>query len=1018
MSRTPDSLSRGASPVIGPPTRRPAQQGSTLGPIPPTPIGWEEEARNRSRSPAARGLHIDTSIFGLNSQPKPSSSTEQSSGSTSSMPAASATQSTPSNSGLSRTPAQRRDPSARGIRERRSESRAARERAGEPPSAVEPSNNPWAQDMDVASATPADLVLTVTSDSAISRRRGAKGTPRSGRMLHSPRDLQINANAKTPQEDFQDPGSSNSTPRFDASKRIRSPEIFAPTPPFSPGFERFEHGMPPKGGSPAVPPKTLPTPPPQHLGDSYGSGLSISLLDHTRPISHILHTPNVENSAMPAPLSPARPPSADLMVSTPKPSDRELFAQSAVERHRVFVDREMAAESDQERLELFAEFIVAESRLRRDRYSAAFDTMASDILDLTRDMWRSYGGGKRSVTPSTANPPVASGRRSQASTMEGSPDTRTTAPTTAASPASSKANYTPHTEPNSPSSATSQGRTREGQSWGAYQPCLSPIPSMTVSTVHDDEDSRGRPASRWWEASADGGSSGRGGKKIERSKRESKYMGLPPEAREYLQWNDEGSPAYGPGPSNQQMSYGPDEYPPEKVGFHDQGQPSSANSFSYYSHSLPATPDPYKLDVSRLVTLPPPYPRHYPAVSNHHPELASIRTILRSLSDLEDVLPTKEGFTAKTNSRREEERAQVAERRKQLRYNIQENISSGIMSYAEAAQAEADFEAREAKRSQDLIQAEFDTFQTEVASPLHALLSERITKATASIDHLRSGLFNDAQKSNPNQTQEEGDEQPELLEKLTLLKWLFETREQLHREMFELEDERNDRYKAIILRPYLQAGNKEKVKEAENFFQRDAQDRRVVFEKETLKRFEDFMNVIEENVTRGVEVQLSAFWDIAPGLLAVVQKVPNKLGGFQILIPPKEYEENPVYHDFPLQYLFSLLAHAGKSAYQFIESQINLLCLLHEVKTGVMTAGSRLMETQRSLAGEDAASVDREMKAIRQDEDARLTEDLKEKVALVEGQWGEALGQGLENCKERVEAFLVEQGGWDDSLKE
>ena len=83
-----------------------------------------------------------------------------------------------------------------------------------------------------------------------------------------------------------------------------------------------------------------------------------------------------------------------------------------------------------------------------------------------------------------------------------------------------------------------------------------------------------------------------------------------------------------------------------------------------------------------------------------------------------------------------------------------------------------------------------------------------------------------------------------------------------------------------------------------------------------------------------------------------------------------------------------------------------------------MTAGSRLLETQRSLAGEDATSVDREMRAIRQDEEARLTEDLKEKVALVEGQWGEALGQGLEDCKDRVEAFLEEQGGWDDSLKE
>jgi hypothetical protein len=58
------------------------------------------------------------------------------------------------------------------------------------------------------------------------------------------------------------------------------------------------------------------------------------------------------------------------------------------------------------------------------------------------------------------------------------------------------------------------------------------------------------------------------------------------------------------------------------------------------------------------------------------------------------------------------------------------------------------------------------------------------------------------------------------------------------------------------------------------------------------------------------------------------------------------------------------------------------------------------------------------MKAIRADEERRLTDDLKEKVGLVESQWNEALGQGLEDCKMRVEDFLTEQGGWDDSLRE
>jgi hypothetical protein len=405
-------------------------------------------------------------------------------------------------------------------------------------------------------------------------------------------------------------------------------------------------------------------------------------------------------------------------------------------------------------------------------------------------------------------------------------------------------------------------------------------------------------------------------------------------------------------------------------------------------------------------------------VNNNHPDLASIRTNLRSLSELDDVKTTKDRFKEKMDARREQEKTALADRRSQLRFNIQENLRNGVMTYADAAKAEAEFDARENKTDQDAVQNVFDTFQTEVANPLHALFCERIVKASASIEHLRSRLSTAAQQLNPNQTQEEGDEQPELLEMLTLLKWLFEAREHLHREMFELENERNDLYKDIVVLPYAQAGNKEKVKEANDFFRRDAQDRKVALEKEILKRHEEFMNVIEENVSRGVEAQLSAFWDIAPGLLAIVQKVPQRLDGLDLLIPPQEYEENPAYHDFPLQYLYSLLAHAGRSAYQFIESQINLLCLLHEVKTAVMIAGSRLLETQRCLAGEGLAVVDTEMKAIRADEEARLTDDLKEKVSLVESQWNEALGQRLEECKTRVERFLVQREGWDDSLKE
>ncbi|KAF2749537.1 hypothetical protein M011DRAFT_465978 [Sporormia fimetaria CBS 119925] len=972
--------SRGNGLPAAPPTRRPGQ--STLTPIPPTPIDWtEERSQSRPRSPAAHGLSVDTGSQAVRPRSNTSHAAETEDASTSSGPTASTASST-----LYHTP--RRDMSARGIRERRSESRAAKGR-------VEPSNNPWAQDLEEASSKPADLVIG-TPDGSLTRRGAVtRTTPRSG-AFRSPRSSQL----------FDDPTSSHSTPRLlDSAKRIPNGAP-APTPPFSPGTDSFDlhHTRKPV---PAIPAKALPTPPLHSYGDDLPVDLTSQSGAANRSISQTSHLSEsrVEESS----------------TSTPRPPQSDNFAQASIERHRQFIEKEASAQSDTERLELFADFIVAESRIRRDRYSGAFDAMAGDILDLTRDLWRSYGGtGRRSATPAGQSTSVPTGSRSQAS-VGGSPDTRFShsVPTTAASPASSVTNFTPHTEPASPASASSQ-RGRD-QAWNSnFQPCLSPIPSMAMSTVPDEEDSRGRSASRWWEASNDGASSGFG-RRVERSKRESKYMGLPKEARESLQWAAESQRAPGYRSSSKEPAhggYGPNEYPPEKVGLHEEAQPSSARSQAYQKSPVANTPDPHKLDVSRLVTLPPPYPRHHPAVNNSHPDLASIRTNLRNLSDLEEVKTTKERFNNKIKARKEQESAALADNRAQLRYNIQKNVQNGVMSFGEAAQAEAEFEARDEKTAQEAVQNIFDTFQSEVANPLHALFCERITKVSASIEHLKSRLCTAAQEVNPNRTQEEGDEQPELLELLTLLKWLFECREQLHKEMFELEDERNDLYKDIIILPYVQSKNEQKVKEATDFFSRDAQDRKVVFEKEMLKRYEDFLNVIEANVTRGVEAQLSAFWDIAPGLLAVVQKVPQRLEGFDVLIPAQEYEETPIYHEFPLQYLYTLLAHSGRSAYQFIESQINLLCLLHEVKTGVMTASSRLLETQRELEGEDRESVDRETRAIRQDEERRLTEDLKDKVGLVESQWDDALGKGLEDCKSRVEAFLVEQGGWDDSLKE
>jgi hypothetical protein len=420
------------------------------------------------------------------------------------------------------------------------------------------------------------------------------------------------------------------------------------------------------------------------------------------------------------------------------------------------------------------------------------------------------------------------------------------------------------------------------------------------------------------------------------------------------------------------------EFPPEKAGWHDQVTPRSS--------------DPRKLDVSRLVTLPPPYPRHYPAVNNHHPDLASLRTVLRTLSDLTEVAEAKQTYAA----RRSEREAEAERQRKQRLDDVRRMVEHGRMSYAEAAEAE---KAEKGKAS-EAPKAELNTYQTEVVKPMQALLSQRIATATASYNQLKAQLAD----HNP---VEEGDEKPELLEKLTLLKWLFEAREQLHREMFDLSASANERYRQVVVAPYA---DERRIREVRAFFEKDEAEQRARFEKEALARVEQFMGTVEATVQKGVEVQLSTFWDIAPPLVDVIQRVNVEQG---VQADESEYA-------FSQQYLWEVLTHAEKSAYQFIEAQVNLLCLLHEVKGVVTKQSCKVMAAERrevSVAGEASSSAgvceDDDMADVLKAEEERLTADLKEKVATVEKQWQEAMGQVVEPLKERVREWLQRHGGWE-----
>ncbi|KAE9963771.1 hypothetical protein BLS_008926 [Venturia inaequalis] len=958
------------------PTRRPPHRGTQLGPVPPTPAGWTEFPK----SPMPPQMRHDSAPDAL-----PTQRTGESSSSIQRSELSLSSSSGPSS-------AAGRDPSVKPIRVRRSESRAARDRSVDTYRAGESSSrSAFVQSPDSFEAKPANLNLFTGDSGSVSRQSAVR------RAKPSP---------------------------IESRKAMKSPmrNEDTSTPPFSP----LSGGKPSR--SAAIPPKALPTPPlnPSYSQDLLSSPASLGVKTHQeRPVSHILHMVNVDDDLSKSPpLIPQSTPRSASMDAVLRPDPAEVFINSAVQRHRAFIEQESRAGSDSERLQLFAEYIVAESRIRRDRYSAAFSAIDStDLLDMTRDLWRP-------MQPSpTALPGSRNGAATGSSVASSIPRAMRTdsidSLASTGSPISVQTNLTPQTEPESPASATSSFGGRDNR-WNRHRPQLSPILSMAQSTIADELESRGRSASRWWES--DSGSNGHG-HRVERSRRESKYMGLHRDALTNLQWQDEPSPSARSLNTPRRDASGQlsSDYPPEKTGWHEETGLGSASSFqtpTYFHGSVPPTPDPHKLDVSRLVTLPPPYPRHYPAMHNSHPDLATIRTTLEALKDLREIDETKEKFNSRMTQRRERLAKEAATRRSQMRQNIQEQLELGQMTYATAAQAEQDFNSAEADRAQQAMKQEYDAFQPEVMRPAHALFSERITKSTACITQIRSGLSSSAHDPSPNQPQEEGDEQPEILEKLNLLKWLYEARESLHKRLFELEGEGNDRYKEVILTPMRHSPSPEaeaKMRNAETFFAQDARDRKVIFEKEVAKRAEEFAAVISENVTRGVEDQLSAFWDIAPGLKTVVQKVPYSLPAlaeFEVQIPNREMEENPVYEQYPLQYVFSLLTHAEKSAYQFIESQVNQFCLLHEAQTGVMVAGIRLLETQRIGEGEEEWVVKGEMEECRRIEEEKLSDELKEKVDTVESQWREGLGGSIATAKERIQDFLMEVGGWDEGLLE
>lgn len=987
-------------------TRRPPAHGTSLDPVPPTPADWREEEStvhqssysNRSNAPGP--LHIDTGSilrrgYPVSDDPTTAISSNQQS---------SHLRRESSNSALFRSPAVR-NRSAKGIRERRSESRNGKGRVREEPVETPTSTMATWTD-DGGSVRPTDLILPSSGNSLSRRRTVQKSTPRSAKHPLGLDGTLSSMDSRLASAEANSLGSAHSTPRQEPDRGFQFPKSITPTPPFSPGHDSFSRHLSNTQASPAIPPKSLPTPPPQKsIEPMISPSLSPPPAATHRPLSHLLHVPN-PNDSIQAPLMPSTKPHRESLVNLLGPESPAAFARRAIERHRNFAEREATAIDDSERLYLFQQFVLAESRIRRDQYAAVFEDDEIDVDELTRGFF----------TPSTVpDNPKELGPRSQTSSTPARDGTRSSSSTQDInSRTGSSGTDQVHESPITRSTDSSPQHRPESSWWNDYVPCLSPIASMSIVTGQDEEDSRGRAPSRWWEENS-GESNGDAFKVLERSKRESKYMGLPPEARNSpaLYENESSVPCNDlrnqlGGPSRQVIC-AQNEYPPEKGGWQQTAMSLPPPPLHPPTpQSAPYIPDPRKLDISRLVTLPPPFPRHHPAVNNNHPDLAEIRAVVRSLNDRSNVETIKESFRSQMQEKHHRAESWCKHQRSLHNQDMKFRIRQGEISEVDFDNAELELQAKLNQSEKDVIQSDFDLFQTVVVSPLHSIFSELIVQATSSFDELSSRLFTDAQQPSPNMPQEEGDEQPELLEKLTQLKWLYEARDILHRETYDLLSERNDKYKAIVLLPYEQSQNRDKLIEAESFFAQDAHDRKLTFEKAVCSRSVEFLNIIEVNVMRGVEVQLSAFWDIAPSLLQVLQKIPRQLHGFEIQIPLDEYTENPSYYDHPMQYLYSLLGHAEKSSYQFIESQINLLCLLHEIKEGALLVSSRVEETAVAIGARWDGEQRKHMA------EKRLTDDLKEKVGIVEGQWEQALGAEMMGVRERVREWLLEEGGWNE----
>ncbi|KAF2153838.1 hypothetical protein K461DRAFT_292548 [Myriangium duriaei CBS 260.36] len=695
--------------------------------------------------------------------------------------------------------------------------------------------------------------------------------------------------------------------------------------------------------------------------------------------------------------------------------DQSAFMDDSLARLLKFHEQELEATTNQERLRLFADFIVKESVYRKVQYSSDFNDIAPELYNVTENMWHS------DVAPQAVSPRGHSIESVSVESRTRSIDAAFDSTTPSDAP------MTPATDQGSFTSLEHDQDILNQSPWNdRYKPSLSPIPSMTVSTVADESDSRGRTPSRWWEPS-DGGSPREPQRfGLERSRQETKYMSLHPGILQ--------SPKSPPGTTESDRTGGTaqSEYPPEKVGWHEQtSTPQISPSLQrqgFKDKQVHSQPDMSPLDVSRLVTLPPAYPRHYPAVNNCHPQLDPPRLKHREIADIEEIEKIRARFENEEGDIDQDLEHARKKRISSFRTGVQEDINSGVIDKETALEADRRFRAHEIELQARAAREAFDRFHLELFDPVNTQLQKKIDDADICINMMTLALTRTASGEHSANAivQVGGDEEPELLEQLTLVRWLFEAREKLHEEMFDtivlerhkhrLQEKFEPTYRTLP-QPARDEGNAR--------FAAAIRKMHLAHASAAHARHQDLASLMQAHVTAGVEAQISAFWDIAPQILEVVQRVPippppsstvhensrveaadRRLACLPIVIPPAEVEESPALATWPAQYLFTTLTHAQNSVRQFIDAQVNLLCLMHGVACRALEAEGRVGEMQgRQSEGH--------MEGARK----RLDRELQVKCAEIEEGWNAALGDAMEEARGAVRGFLERSGGWEEGLE-